>query len=168
MLRRTLVLLALLVVSLALPLSVGAAGHKGHGEGTWKLSDGTVVVLSKLNSNNGQLTALSQGYWNAGCRYSAYGPGGTIYSYTIWQEFGSNGSTINYLPPQTFSATTDVGYSLTSNSTQHWWINTTHKDAAARGTWTFTQYISGQPFRSFSGWTQVQVKYNGTWSCYSS
>jgi hypothetical protein len=167
--RRGFVLLVALVMTmLAVPMSASAASPKGHGEGTWKLADGTVVVLSKLNAPSSRFTALSQGYWNSGCYYAAYGPGGTIYSYTIWQTFGSNGSTINYLPAPTNSATTDVGYQLTAHSNTHWWVNSTHKDAAAQGTWTFTQYISGQPFRSFSGWVEVIDHYNGTWSCYSS
>jgi hypothetical protein len=97
-------------------------------------ADATVVVLSKLYAASGPFTALSQGYWNSGCYYAAYGPDGTIYSYTIWQTFGSNGSTINYLPAPTYIATTDVGYQLTAHHESHWWLNTTHKDAAAEGT----------------------------------
>jgi len=168
MLRRSLALIAALAMLLALPLNVGAGSKAGHGEGTWQLPDGTTVVLSKVSPTDGQVTILAQGYWDAGCRYTAYGPGGTIYSYTIWQHFGSNGSYINSFPAPTYSATTDVGYQLTKESHSHWWINTSHKDAAAQGNYTFTQYISGQPFRSYSGWVRVQIRYTGTWSCYSS
>jgi hypothetical protein len=87
----------------------------------------------KISAPSGQFTALSQGYWDSGCYYAAYGPGGRIYSYTIWQTFGSDGSKINYLPAPTYSATSDVAYDLTAHSNTHWWVNSTHKDAAAQG-----------------------------------
>lgn len=125
-----------------------AVSEPGHREGTWTLADGTTVVLSKVSAPSSRFTSLAQGYWDSGCRYAAYGPGGTVYSYTIWQTFGSDGTKINYLPAPSHSATTDVGYQLTSAIDSHWWVNSTHKDAAAQGNWTFTQYISGQPFRS--------------------
>jgi hypothetical protein len=166
--RGFVLLLALIVGMLAIPASASAGSPKGHGEGTWKLADGTVVVLSKITAPSGQFTALSQGYWDSGCYYAAYGPGGRIYSYTIWQTFGSDGSKINYLPAPTNSATSDVAYDLTSHSNTHWWVNSTHKDAAAQGTFTFKQHISDATFRTYSGWVLVTDHYTGTWSCRSS
>jgi hypothetical protein len=155
-----------LAAALALPASISAASPKPHHEGTWKLADGSTVVLSK--ANDGQIVPLSQGYWQSGCVYAVYGSGGTLYSYTIWQVFGSDGSKINYLPAPDHSSRSDVGYILTSGVDSHWWVNSTHKDAAAKGVWAFTQYINGHPFRSVSGWVQVNDKYNGTWGCQSS
>ncbi len=169
MLKRTSLIIAVLAITFAFPLSVGAAS-KSHTEGTWRLADGITVTLTKLGASpDGRVVATSQGYWNAGCYYAVTNAfGQVIYSYTIWQQFGSNYSYINYLPAPSYSSQTDTSWSLTSHSESNWWINGTHQDAAAQGNWTFTQYVNGQPYRNASGWVQVQVHASGTWNCYSS
>jgi hypothetical protein len=118
--------------------------------------------------NGGSATAAAAGRWLAGCRFTAMNAlGWTIYSATIWQEFASDGFRITYFPPESMSTEAHWGWSLTNASTFQWWV--THPTtAAARGNWTFTQWVRGQPFQSRSGWVMVTIRHTGTWSCSSS
>lgn len=168
--RRLLFVPLTLALILALPISAAAASPKGYGEGSRTLPDGTTVVLTQVGgSPNGDLVALAGGRWLAGCNYRATNPlGNTLYSFTIWQDFTSDGTKITVFPAQTTSSSSDLGWVLTSSTSSHWWLNTSHKDAAAQGNYTYTQYVNGSPYRTASGWVQINVHYNGTWNCYSS
>lgn len=79
----------------------------------------------------------------------------------------SNGSKITSLPSPTYSASGDLGWTLTSHSVSHAWVNSTHRNAYATGNYDFTQYVGGQPFRTSAGWVRVNVSYQGTWTCQS-
>lgn len=153
-----------LTLGLMLPMSAAAA-ERGFHEGTRTLSDGTVVTLERVSG----ISAMAGGTWNAGCRYSATNAlGNTIYSFTIWQKFTSDGSKITTLFNETTSSFSDLGWSLTSSSSSNGWNNAGHTSAWARGNYKFTQYVSGVPYRTASGWVEVDVSANGTWNCTSS
>lgn len=126
----------------------------------------TTVVLESVQARSGTSGVLTaSGSANAGCQITAYDYlGFVIYSYTIWQYFDYNGSSITYFPPESTSSVAYWGWSLTSDSHSHWWI-INPSTAAARGNYTFTQYVAGQPFQSRSGWVQVNIRGTGSWSC---
>jgi hypothetical protein len=107
------------------------------------------------------------GSYHAGCRISALNNLGWVtYSVTIWQDFTTDGTKITALPPQALDIVTYYGWVVTSSSSSHWWV-TKPQTAAARGNYTLTQYVAGQPYQSRTGWVQVNVSYKGTWSCSS-
>lgn len=166
--RRRLSLLPItLAFALMFPL-MAAAAVPNNGERSRSLPDGTVVTLEKVTGGS-DIGVLAASTWNAGCRYTATNVlGNAIYSFTIWQTFTSDGTKITSLPTQTTSSSSDLGWSLTSSSSSHRWLNTSHKDADATGNYTFTQYVAGQPFKSVSGWVRVTVHHTGTWDCTSS
>lgn len=128
------------------------------------LQDGVLVVLEPVAGRT-VLTAASAGSATAGCRLTAYNYlGWVIYSYTIWQEFSYNGVAITYFPSESTSSVAYWGWALTSDRHSHWWVRYPYS-AAAKGEYTFTQYIAGQPFQSRSGWVQVNISGDGSWSC---
>ena len=103
-----------------------------------------------------------------GCYYAATNAlGNGVYSYTIWQTLSYDGTNSTYFPLPGHSATSDLGWSLTSGVDTHWWISQP-RTAAAKGQWTFTQYVGGQPYKSASGWVQINLSGSGSVSCSSS
>ena len=125
-----------------------------------------VTLTAVSGGPSGTVSPMAAGEWNAGCQYSAFNAlGQVIYSYTTWQQFATDGSRIYYYPAPTYSASAYWGWALTSAPTPtHWWV-TQPTALAARGSYTFTQYVGGQPFQSASGWVQVTVYASGTWGC---
>ena len=137
------------------------------------LPDGTRVVLSKVWAANpaaaagpAAITPLSAGQWHAGCQMTGYSSTNKIWTYTVWQDFWSNGSYITYFPLPAKEATSWLGWVLTSGpDPTHWWISYPYI-GAARGNYTFTYYnLYGQPGSSSSGYVEITVNYAGTWSC---
>lgn len=132
------------------------------------MADGTTNVLESLRWSRSAAAVTASGSFNAGCQFTAYNAfGQVIYSFTIWQYFSYDGTNITYFPAQSTSSSSYWGWALTSSGSSHWWI-TQPRTAAARGNYTFTQYVAGQPFQSRSGWVQVNINGNGSSSCSSS
>jgi hypothetical protein len=125
-------------------------------------------AASSLTKVSG-ISALAAGTYNAGCRIAVTNVfGNELYHFIIWQTFTTNGTKITSLPAQTTSSGSDLGWSLTSQSSSHKWLNTAHTSASATGNYTFTQTVAGQPYRTASGWVRVTVSRTGTWTCASS
>lgn len=107
-------------------------------------------------------------YKTVGFRYAAYNAlGWLVIQYTIWQEFGYDGTKITYFPSPTYDHAANWGWSLKSHSESHWWItNPTY--ATARGTYFFKQEFptpfGGIGLQEKSGWCQVWIRGNGTYS----
>lgn len=97
---------------------------------------------------------------------TGYSSTNKIWTYTVWQDFWSNGSYITYFPLPAKEATSWLGWVLTSGpDPTHWWISYPYI-GAARGNYTFTYYnLYGQPGSSASGYVEITVNYTGTWSC---
>ncbi len=135
-------------------------------ESTSVLADGTVLVLNPVERRSS--ADFASGSANAGCQLTAYDAFGfVIYSYTIWQSFDYTGTVITYFPPESTSSVAYWGWAITSDTHSHWWVSNPTR-AAARGNYTFTQYVGGQPFQSRSGWVQVNIAGTGSWTCSSS
>lgn len=171
--RRASILLVLVLVSLAAGAAPVAAASPTASSvltsvSTHVLADGTRVVLSKVtvDTANGDMYPQSAGQWSAGCNMTGYSAYGRIWTYTVTQEFWSNGSYITYFPPPAKSGTGWLGWVLTSSpEPTHWWISYPYT-AAARGSYTFTWFdISGHSLGSTTGWVEVDVNFAGTWSC---
>lgn len=136
-------------------------------------ADGIVKVLTKVFVSSsgavapaGSAIIAAGGEWNAGCRMAGYDGGTLVYTYTLWQNYSSNGSSITRpVPPPTFTNWSSYGWVLTSAPQPiQWWV-TQFTTLADQGNFTFTQYFFGLPVKSSSGWVQITVRANGTWSC---
>lgn len=103
--------------------------------------------------------------WKAGCQVSGYDSSDNVYIYTLWQVFTTNGTTITSKSPPTYSSWSGQGWVLTNAPAPTGWWVTTNKKWAAQGNFTYTQYFFGFPVKSSSGWVEITVNYNGTWSC---
>ncbi len=78
----------------------------------------TVTLTAVAGGPSGTVSPMAAGQWNAGCQYSAFNAlGQVIYSYTIWQQFATDGSRIYYYPSPTYSASAYWGWALTSAPT---------------------------------------------------
>lgn len=133
-----------------------------------RLADDTTLVLSRVQRGSSGVSIQSAGSAHAGCQYTAYNAlGFAIYSFTIWQDFSYNNGVITSFPSEATSSVAYWGWSLTSSSSSHWWV-VNPSNAAARGSYVFTQYVAGRPFQSRSGYVQVNIFGTGTWSCSSS
>jgi len=107
-------------------------------------------------------------YKTIGRRYTAYNSiGWIVIRYTIWQEFGYNGTNITYYPPPTYDHQSNWGWSLLSHSETAWWI-TSPTYRTSRGNFFFKQGV-WSPFGDIhlsevSGWVQLYYRGNGTWT----
>ena len=163
-----------LALALALPMSTLAADPGAPTTSVRQVvsttfrPDGTKLVLELVRGAARADGLTASGSANAGCQLTAYDAFGfVIYSYTIWQYFSYSGIYITYFPPESTSSVAYWGWVLTSDSHSHWWVSSPYT-AAARGNYTFTQYVAGQPYQSRSGWVQVNISGNGSWSCSAS
>ena len=89
-----------------------------------------------------------------------------VYTYTLWQYYASNGTTITRpVAPGTYTNWSGYGWVLTSGpQPTQWWV-TPYTKLADQGTFTYTDYLFGIPVKSSSGWVQITVNANGTWTC---
>jgi len=168
--RRRLAIVLVLALWITSRSPVASAQELGEPKDGWdtvaQLKDGSFLVLEKLTG--GPLWVTASGSVTAGCRLTAYNfLGLVIYSYTIWQEFSYDGVRITSFPPESSSSVAYWGWALTSDRHYHWWVRSPYT-AAAKGEYAFTQYVAGQPFQSRSGWVQVNISGDGSWSCRSS
>lgn len=132
------------------------------------LADGTRLVLTTVGGERILQGLATSGSNHAGCSLSAYNNlGWVIYSFTTWQDYDWASGAITYFPPESVASLAYWGWSITSSSHSHWWVSNPTR-AAARGEYTFTQYVAGQPYQSRSGYVQVNINGNGTWTCSSS
>jgi len=154
---------------LALATALMVPGMAAAADRSVPPSEKLIITVTPVFQLSGENTfTASTGPITRGCYYAATNIlGNVVYSYTIWQTFSYDGTNITYFPPPSHSSTSDLGWVLTSASDSHWWI-TQPRTAAARGNWTFTQYVGGQPYKSASGWVQININGNGSTSCSSS
>jgi hypothetical protein len=93
--------------------------------------------------------------------------GWTVMSYTILQQYCYNGTAITWFPSQNESWSTNWGWNLTSHSAWHTWFS--YPVAAyAHGNYAFN-YGFPTPwgnvgFASTSGWVEIYIYGNGTYS----
>lgn len=107
-------------------------------------------------------------YKTIGRRYTAFNSiGWVVISYTIWQEFGYNGSKITYAPPPSYEHDANWGWELKNHTETAWWItNPTYR--ASKGTFFFKQGV-WSPFGNInlsekSSWVQVNYRHTGAWT----
>ncbi len=175
--RRATVLSLAMAAALLLPAAPVAATSPASSimsvtVNSHQLPDGTRVVLSKVwttspaNAIPAAITPMSAGQWHAGCNMTGWSGTNRIWTFTVWQDFWSNGSYITYFPDPQPDGTGWLGW--VQNSTPpptHWWISYPYAGTAS-GRYSFTYYtIYGQPGSSTSGYVQIYVNYPGTWSC---
>lgn len=150
-----------LAVALAAPATSAHAASPKSGE--WFTLE--KVGQTDQGARGGGIVAQAGGAWKAGCQLTAYNAsGGVIYSVTIWQTYGSDGTKIIWRDPPAITIATYYGWQVNSSSTQQWWA-TYPKTSNARGNYSLTQYVAGQPYQSRVGSVTVTVSFNGTWSC---
>jgi hypothetical protein len=113
------------------------------------------------------VTIQATSYKTIGRRYSAYNIFGLVIQYTIWQEFGYNGSSITYYPKPTYDHVANSGWTFKSHSETAWWVTSpTHR--ASRGNYYF-KYEVWTPFgnigwNEMSGWVRVDYYGSGSWT----
>ncbi len=159
-----------LLIAPVLMLTIATAAPVAAAQPTASKDDsGIVKVLTKVYvSSSGvvapadAVTLAAGGQWNAGCQMAGWDGGTHVYTYTLWQNYSSDGTSITRpVPPATFSSWSSYGWLLTSSpQPSQWWV-TQFSRLAAQGNFTYTQYI----VKSSSGWVQITVNANGTWSC---
>jgi hypothetical protein len=93
--------------------------------------------------------------------------GWVVIQYTIWQDFGYDGSRITYHPAPYYDHQANWGWSLKNHTETAWWVrNPTHR--ASRGWYYFKQEM-WTPFGNIglserSGWVRVDYHGDGRWT----
>lgn len=93
--------------------------------------------------------------------------GWVVIQYTIWQEFGYDGTKITYSPPPTYDHQANWGWSLISHAeTARWISKPTYR--TSRGDFGFEQEI-WSPYGyiglgKLSGWVAVFYRGTGAWT----
>lgn len=93
--------------------------------------------------------------------------GWVVIQYTVWQEFGYDGTKITYAPPPSYDYQANWGWRLASHSeTARWITKPTHR--TSRGEFLFEQEI-WSPYGSIglgklSGWVAVFFRGTGAWT----
>jgi len=144
----------------AVQLAAAEHGANGVVQVVQAVSGGSAVTAATAGA-----TPMAAGTWKAGCQVSGYDSSDNVYIYTLWQVFTTNGTTITSKSPPTYSSWSGQGWVLTNAPAPTGWWVTTNKKWAAQGNFTYTQYFFGFPVKSSSGWVEITVNYNGTWSC---
>jgi hypothetical protein len=153
-----------LIVALAAP----AAAASPNGGTSDDASAPVSKVLSRVVAFDGpDLSPMTAGRWRAGCRMDGHLHGIRVWSYTVWQEYSSNGSVINRpVSPPAYSAQAWAGWSFEGPYTtpSQWWV-TRYTRLAAQGQYSFRLVINGISINSASGFVRIDVNANGTWTC---
>lgn len=103
-----------------------------------------------------------------GRRYTAYnGIGWVVLQYTVWQEFGYNGTAITWYPSPYFDAQANWGWELRSHDETAAWI-TYPTYRRSRGDFFFKQSFwtpAGNINQSeIDGWVALYYRANGNWT----
>ncbi len=110
---------------------------------------------------------MAGGSWHAGCQLSTYQGGVWVWTFTVWQDFSSNGTSITRpVSAAYFTRSTRAGWDYygTEYSPTQWWVHQ-YSELAAQKSYIFKQIVNGNVITTMTGWVQINVKANGTWSC---
>lgn len=133
----------------------------------WETLAATGVEHPSVTTAEG-VVIQATAYKTIGRRFSAFNSlGWLVIQYTVWQEFGYNGTNVTYYPAPTYDHQANWGWTMKSHSETAWWVsNPTHR--ATRGNFYF-KYEVWTPFGNIgwnekSGWVRVDYYGSGSWT----
>ena len=127
------------------------------------------TVLTTVQLETSGIVPMAAGQWNAGCQLDGYQNGTHEWTYTVWQYFATNGTSITRpLAQPSFSEQSWNFWDYTgtlANPSQTW--VTQYTTLATKGNFQFKEIILGQTLHTITGSVTLTTHGNGTWSCAS-